>query len=171
MTEIAALQGMIPDSLKVRSSKIMLDSLEVETDIGFHDFEIGAPQRLLVTVELWLTDLVPPADDDPHGAWDYHEHFIAQSKPKPLRIWMHVGSNDNRSTDEEATYHNWVMANQRMAEVLKSKKYHYQFVFAQKSGHVDGRVVNQTLPAALEYVWKGYPIKTPKAPKAVKSTH
>lgn len=71
MTEIAALQGMIPDSLKVRSSKIMLDSLEVETDIGFHDFEIGAPQRLLVTVELWLTDLAPPADDNPHGAWDY----------------------------------------------------------------------------------------------------
>lgn len=107
----------------------------------------------------------------PFGAWQYHEHFIMESKPKPLRIWMHVGENDNRSHDEEATYHNWVMANQRMAEVLKTKKYHYQFVFAQQSGHVDGRVVNQTLPAALEYVWKGYPIKTPKAPKAVKSTH
>jgi dihydroneopterin aldolase len=24
------------------------------TDIGFHDFEVGVPQRLLVTVELWL---------------------------------------------------------------------------------------------------------------------
>lgn len=71
MTEIAGLQGMIPDSLRVRSSKIMLDSLEVETDIGFHDFEIGKPQRLLVTVELWLTDLDPPPDDDPRGAWDY----------------------------------------------------------------------------------------------------
>lgn len=71
MTELAALQGMIPDSLKVRSSKIMLDSLEVETDIGFHDFEIGKPQRLLITVELWLSDLDPPADDNPQGAWDY----------------------------------------------------------------------------------------------------
>ena len=104
----------------------------------------------------------------PHGAWEYHEHFIMQSKAKPLRIWMHVGENDNRSHDEEPTYHNWVMANQRMATVLKAKKYHYQFVFAQQSGHVDGRVVDQTLPAALEYVWKGYPIKTPKAPKVVK---
>ena len=71
MTELAGLQGMIPDSLRVKSSKIMLDSLEVETDIGFHDFEIGAPQRLLVTVELWLTELDPPSDDDPHSAWDY----------------------------------------------------------------------------------------------------
>ena len=71
MTDVAALQGMIPDSLKVRSSKIMLDSLAVETDIGFHDFEIGKPQRLLITVELWLSELDPPADDDPHGAWDY----------------------------------------------------------------------------------------------------
>ena len=71
MTELAELRGMVPDSLRVRSSKIMLDSLAVETDIGFHDFEIGAPQKLLVTVELWLTDLAPPSDDDPQSAWDY----------------------------------------------------------------------------------------------------
>ncbi|WP_309603323.1 dihydroneopterin aldolase [Sphingomonas sp.] len=71
MTEIAALQGIIPDTLKVQSSKIMLDSLEVQTDIGFHDFEIGKPQKLLVTVELWLNELEPPADDNPQGAWDY----------------------------------------------------------------------------------------------------
>jgi dihydroneopterin aldolase len=40
-------------------------------DIGFHQFEIGTPQRLLVTVEIWL-DHVPAADcDDPAQAWDY----------------------------------------------------------------------------------------------------
>lgn len=71
MTEHAKLDGMIPAALSVKSSKIMLDSLEVQTDIGFHDFEIGTPQRLLVTVELWLDDLGPPADDSPHAAWDY----------------------------------------------------------------------------------------------------
>jgi len=65
------LDGMIPAALSVKSSKIMLDSLEVQTDIGFHDFEIGTPQRLLVTVELWLDDLVPPADDSPQAAWNY----------------------------------------------------------------------------------------------------
>lgn len=65
------LQGLVPDNLKPRSARIFLDSLEVMADIGFHDFEIGVPQRLLVTVEIWL-DHVPPADcDDPAFAWDY----------------------------------------------------------------------------------------------------
>ena len=26
-------------------------------DIGFHEFEVGTPQRLLVTVEIWLDDV------------------------------------------------------------------------------------------------------------------
>jgi dihydroneopterin aldolase len=71
MTDLNVLDGLIPDALSVKSSKIMLDSLEVQTDIGFHDFEIGTPQRLLVTVELWLEDLSAPADDSPQAAWDY----------------------------------------------------------------------------------------------------
>jgi dihydroneopterin aldolase len=71
MTELAPLDGMVPRELAVKSSKIMLDSLEVETDIGFHEFEIGKPQRLLVTVELWLDADGPPADDSPDLAWDY----------------------------------------------------------------------------------------------------
>lgn len=92
----------------------------------------------------------------PHGAWEYHEHFIPETGRKPLRIWMEVGENDIRSKDPESTYHNWVLANQRMAAALKAKRYPYQYVFAQGAGHVDGRVVRETLPAALEYAWKGY---------------
>ena len=65
------LVGLVPDHLKVRSQRILLESLEVQAEIGFHDFEIGAPQRLLVTVELWLEDTAPPADDDPERAWNY----------------------------------------------------------------------------------------------------
>ena len=65
------LEGMVPDRLRPRSARIFLDSLEVMADIGFHEFEIGTPQRLHVTVEIWL-DHVPPADcDDPALAWDY----------------------------------------------------------------------------------------------------
>jgi dihydroneopterin aldolase len=65
------LDGMVPDRLRPRSARILLDSLEVQTDIGFHDFEIGTPQRLLVTVEVWLDNLPPSDGDDPAGAWDY----------------------------------------------------------------------------------------------------
>jgi dihydroneopterin aldolase len=69
--DVVKLQGMIPDHLKVRQSRILLDSLEVMTDIGFHEFEVGSPQRLLLTVELWLDDLTPPDDDDHSSAWNY----------------------------------------------------------------------------------------------------
>lgn len=122
-------------------------------------------RRLLLYSGTFVNQQSPLNSASPHGAWEYHEHFIPQTKAKPLRIWMEVGENDLRSHDEESTYHNWPMANERMASVLKAKKYHYQYVFAQQAGHVDGRVVRQTLPAALEYVWKGYPIKTPRVTK------
>jgi dihydroneopterin aldolase len=65
------LSGIVPDQLKVRSARILLDGLEVQADIGFHEFEIGTPQRLLVTVEIWLDDLTAPEGDDPDRAWDY----------------------------------------------------------------------------------------------------
>ena len=65
------LDGLVPEHLRVRSSRILLDALEVQADIGFHEFEIGRPQRLLVTVEIWLEDVSPPAKDDPAQAWDY----------------------------------------------------------------------------------------------------
>lgn len=68
---IVGLDGLVPRELDVKSSRILLDSLEVQADIGFHDFEIGKPQRLFVTVEIWLEDLGPPADDLPEAAWDY----------------------------------------------------------------------------------------------------
>ena len=70
MTE-TKLVGLVPDRLKVRSARIVLDSLEVQADIGFHDFEVGAPQRLLIGVEVWLEDPTSPADDNPARAWNY----------------------------------------------------------------------------------------------------
>jgi 7,8-dihydroneopterin aldolase/epimerase/oxygenase len=65
------LSGLIPAHLKVRSARILLEELAVQADIGFHEFEVGAPQRLLVTAEIWLEDPTPPRGDDPAGAWNY----------------------------------------------------------------------------------------------------
>ena len=96
----------------------------------------------------------------PHGAWEYNEHLIPQSAAKPLRIWMEVGQNDNGSVNASADMHNWVIANKRMADALRAKGYHYQFVYAMGAGHVDGKVVGQTLPQALEWVWQGYKAPT-----------
>ena len=70
MSEVK-LSGLVPDRLKVHSARILLEALEVRADIGFHEFEVGNPQRLLVTVEIWLDDLSVPAEDDPARAWNY----------------------------------------------------------------------------------------------------
>ncbi len=94
----------------------------------------------------------------PHGAWEYHEHLIPQSERKPIRIWMEVGENDIGFQRDEASLHNWVLANQRMAAALKEKGYACNYVFAKDAKHVDGRVTRQTLPGALEWLWKGYPV-------------
>ena len=71
MDEEVRLDGLVPDELKVRSASVLLDELAVDADIGFHEFEVGRPQRLLVTVEIWLDSAAAPADDDPANAFDY----------------------------------------------------------------------------------------------------
>ena len=64
--------GLVPPALKPSSGRILIDSLEVAADIGFHDFERGTPQRLLITIELWIEGLeVPPVADEQAHAWDY----------------------------------------------------------------------------------------------------
>jgi enterochelin esterase family protein len=94
----------------------------------------------------------------PHGAWGFHEHLISESPAKPLRIWMEVGDRDlfNPNVMRD-NMHDWVVANENMARVLAAKGYHYQFVFARNAGHTDRAVKLQTLPEALQYLWRDYP--------------
>ena len=74
-------------------------------------------------------------------------------------VWLQVGEKDNGYQRDEASLHNWVLANQRMAAALKAKGYHYRYVFSAGAGHVDRKVVNQTLPEALLWLWQGYAAK------------
>lgn len=95
----------------------------------------------------------------PDGAWEYHKALIKRSAKKPLRVWLEVSEKDNGWDRDEASLHNWVMANERMAAELKAKGYDYRYVFAKNAGHTDGKVTRQTLPAALEWLWQGYSAK------------
>lgn len=95
----------------------------------------------------------------PRSAWEYHEHLIAESEPRPLRVFLEVGENDFDWNEGDDVYHDWVEANRAMAAVLAARGYHYRFVYAQGAEHVDGRVIGQTLPAALEWLWRGYPAR------------
>jgi iron(III)-enterobactin esterase len=96
----------------------------------------------------------PYNPDTPGGAWEFHRTLIPKSAAKPIRIWMHVSDRDNFS--ESDGMHDWVLANEHMASVLTEKGYKYQFVFARNAGHCDRSVKQQTLPQALEWVWKDY---------------
>jgi enterochelin esterase family protein len=113
--------------------------------------------RVLTYSGTYINQQWPYDEKTPHGAWEFPEHLISQSAVKPLRIWMEVGDRDlfNPNVMRDGM-HDWVLANENMAKVLAAKGYHYQFVFARNAGHVDHAVKQQTLPEALEYLWRGY---------------
>jgi enterochelin esterase-like enzyme len=93
----------------------------------------------------------------PLGAYEYIEHLFPASEKKPFRMWIQVSENDNGSKTPADGRRNWVTANSRLAKILKEKGYAYQFVYSKGAGHTQRKVINNTLPQALEYVWLDYP--------------
>lgn len=114
-------------------------------------------RRVLTYSGTYVYQQWPYNPETPRGAWEFHATLIPDSPRKPLRLWLHVSDRDNLITRDD--YHDWVLANERMAHVLAAKGYPYQFVFARNAGHTDRAVKAQTLPSALEYIWKGYPVE------------
>jgi len=113
--------------------------------------------RVLTWSGTYINQQWPWNPKTPQGAWGFHENIIPKSRKKPLRIWMEVGDQDlfnpNIMRDD---MHDWVLANENMAKVLAAKGYQYQFVFARNARHVDNKVKKQTMPEALEWLWKDY---------------
>jgi len=71
MDDRVTLDGLVPDRLAPKTRKIVLEDYCLSADIGFHDFEIGAAQRLLVTVEVWVDEASFAGADEATHAWDY----------------------------------------------------------------------------------------------------
>jgi iron(III)-enterobactin esterase len=122
--------------------------------------------RVLTYSGTYVNQQWPSNTETPHGAWDFHQRLIPASPRKPLRIWLEVSDRDllnpNIMRDE---MHDWVVANERMAQALADKGYAYQFVFARNAVHCDRGVKEQTLPAALEWLWHDYsPTQSADAP-------
>src|SRR5205809_1559725 len=114
--------------------------------------------RVLTYSGTFVNQQWPYNPQTPHGAWEFHEHLIPDSPAKPIRIWMEVGDRDLLNPNVmRDNMHDWVLANEHMANVLAAKGYHYQFVFARNAGHVDRAVKQQTLSEALQYIWRDYP--------------
>jgi hypothetical protein len=119
--------------------------------------------RVLTYSGTYVNQQWPSDPKTPHGAWEFHEHLIPATPRKPLRLWLEVGDRDllNPNIMRDG-FHDWVLANEKMATVLAARGYHYQFLFARNAGHTDHAVKEQTLPEALEYVWQGYSPKPAK---------
>jgi iron(III)-enterobactin esterase len=115
--------------------------------------------RVLSYSGTFVNQQSPPSAETPRGAWEYHATILPNAARKPIRIWMEVGEKDLHFDDPEETWHNWPLANKRMAAVLKAKGYAYRFTLSKDARHVDPRVTDQTLAGALEWLWQGYTVK------------
>jgi dihydroneopterin aldolase len=52
-------------------SSILLSGFEIMASIGIHDFELAAPQRLLIDVEIEMEGTERPAEDEIGAVLDY----------------------------------------------------------------------------------------------------
>ena len=68
---VIRLDGLVPEGLAPKTRKIVLEDYSLCVDIGFHDYEVGNPQRLLINVEVWVDASSFPDTDESLGAWDY----------------------------------------------------------------------------------------------------
>jgi hypothetical protein len=96
-----------------------------------------------------------PSPSEPSGA-----PLIASAPTKPIRFWFMVGDQDLFYPNPVLPdgMHDWTLSNELMAKMLADKGYHTQFLFVRNAKHVDRPTIAQTLPAALEWLWKGFPI-------------
>lgn len=111
-------------------------------------------RRVLSYSGTFVNQQSPPDPACPRGAWEYHATLIPGTPRKPLRIWLEVGEKDLHADDPEETWHNWPLANRRMAAALVDKGYDYRFTLSLGGRHFDQRVLQQTLPSALEWLWR-----------------
>jgi len=71
MTTPPILNGLVPARLAPKTRRIFLEEFDLPVDIGFHDFEVGNPQRLLVSIEVWVDEASFAAEDNVAAAWNY----------------------------------------------------------------------------------------------------
>ena len=71
MTTPPRIDGLVPETLQPRTFRIVLTDFDLPVDIGFHDFEIGTPQRLLVSIEVEVGPEAFGVEDTQAAAWNY----------------------------------------------------------------------------------------------------
>ena len=75
--------------MNITGYRLILDGLEIEAEIGIHDFERGRRQRVGLRIELELEPTRVPAADDIAGALDYdwlREGVIALTRARRFEL-------------------------------------------------------------------------------------
>ncbi|MEP6757135.1 MAG: alpha/beta hydrolase-fold protein [Chthonomonadales bacterium] len=78
--------------------------------------------------------------------------LIRETEPKPLRIFLQDGSND-----QDIYSGSWFIGNQDVYAALKFARYDCKFEIG--TGSHSGRHGGAILPDALRWVWRGYPAR------------
>ena len=112
--------------------------------------------RVLTYSGTYVNQQWPPNAETPHGAWEFHETLIPNSPPKPMRIWMEVGDRDlfNPNVMRD-NMHDWV----RGQRAHGARCWRPRAITTSSSSRAtpatrDRAVKQQTLPEALEWLWK-----------------
>jgi enterochelin esterase-like enzyme len=105
----------------------------------------------------------------PLGAWNFHEDddmddggIIAKTSPnEPVRAWLECGTNDDGAgtalvPNTPYPHYDFYYAVTRTGGKLAGKGYHVHYDVGQGAGHVDGGMVQATLPDAVLWAWRGY---------------
>ncbi|HEX2870033.1 MAG TPA: alpha/beta hydrolase-fold protein [Polyangiaceae bacterium] len=85
---------------------------------------------------------------DGTGADAYPNLIKATEPPKPLRVYLFSGSNDNAG---------FAAGNQAMADALAAKGYAWRYVFGEGAGHGNDYGASLIVEALL-WTWAGYPL-------------
>jgi dihydroneopterin aldolase len=65
------IDGLVPSALQPKTFRIFLEEFDLPVDIGFHDFEVGTPQRLLISVDVRVDAEAFASEDTQSAAWNY----------------------------------------------------------------------------------------------------
>lgn len=71
MTTPPRIDGLVPSALQPKTFRIFLEEFDLPVDIGFHDFEVGKPQRLLISVDVRVNAQSFASEDSQSAAWNY----------------------------------------------------------------------------------------------------
>src|SRR5581483_6929836 len=81
---------------------------------------------------------------------DRYHSLIRKYEPKPIRVFLQDGSNDNNAYGGD-----WWMANQTMERALTFAGYEVQHVWGE--GAHNGRHATAIFPDAMRWLWKDWP--------------